>query len=249
MDNLDPKDIEEVKTIIPEKRNSFIIDEGDSDDSDGWLVSYADLMTLLACFFILMTTFANYDKPTFKRVAKQVGEYFKGAELEVEKNQNIELATKISSIGILKEQTEVTAHEDGLEIKFNSGFLFDSGDSNLNELAIEKLRLLSEVIGQKKNTYIIEVHGHTDGVPLSLGRRFKDNWELSSARAAAVVREFVGLGFSPKILNPIGHSNSLPALPELDSNGIEIKENQTKNRRVIIYIRDSSPSEKVGLGL
>ncbi len=248
MDNEEPKDIEEAKSYSPEKRISLVSEDAESDDSEGWLVSYADLMTLLACFFILMTAFANYDQPTFKRVAKEVGQYFKGSALQLEKNQNVELATKVSSIGSLKEKTEVIAHEDGLEIKFNTGFLFDTGESHLTGDAIEMLRLLSEVIGQKKFSYAIDVHGHTDSMPLSAGRRFKDNWELSSARAAAVVREFVRLGFSPKILNPIGHADSFPEKEEFDSNGQVIKENQSKNRRVIIFVRDMIKSEKLGLG-
>ena len=249
MDENQQKDIEQIKSYSPDKRIALVTEDVESDDSESWLISYADLMTLLACFFILMMAFANYDQPTFKRVAKQIGKYFKGAELEIEKNQNKELAMKISSIGPLKEQTQVTAHEDGLEIKFNSGFLFNTGESHLKEDALEKLRLLSEVIGQKKDLYKIEVHGHTDSVPLSFGRRFKDNWELSSARAAAVVREFVRLGFSPKILSPIGHANSFPELPEVDQNGKEIKDNQAKNRRVIIFVREIHQSEKLGLGL
>lgn len=249
MDDRQQKDIEEVKTYTPEKRISLVLDETDGDESESWLISYADLMTLLACFFILMMAFANYDQPTFKRVAKQVGKYFKGSELNIEKNQNEELAKMISSLGPLKAQTEVTSQEDGLEIKFNSGLLFDTGDSKLKPEAIENLRLLGEVIGQKKVAYMIEVHGHTDSVPLSTGKRFKDNWELSSARAAAVVREFIELGFSPKILNSIGHANSLPEYPEFDVNGREIKENQARNRRVIIVVREIKQSEKLGLGL
>jgi chemotaxis protein MotB len=240
---VDIKKVSEVKNI------SFATDDEGSDDGDAWLISYADMMTLVACFFILMMAFANFDQPTFKRVAKHVEKHFKGANLQVEKDENTELAARIQSISQLTEQVKVLAHPDGLEIEFNSGFLFDSGEANIKTKAVELLRLLTEVISSKKNKYFVEVHGHTDSQPLSKVRRFNDNWELSAARAASVVRELIGLGFSPKTLNAIGHADSVPLEVEVDEKGQYIPENMAKNRRVVIFIKDRYEAEKMGLGL
>ena len=55
-------------------------DEGSKAADEGtWLTSYADLMTLVACFFILMVAFANYEDPVFQKRAAEFGKYFKGS--------------------------------------------------------------------------------------------------------------------------------------------------------------------------
>jgi chemotaxis protein MotB len=238
-----------IDKISEPRRNLFPSDEGETEDGEAWLTSYADMMTLVACFFILMMAFANFDQPTFKRVAKEVEKHFKGANLQVEKDENTELVTKINSISQLTDQLQVMVHPEGVEIKFNSGFLFDSGESDLTLNAAELLRLLSEVIGEKKDKYIIEVHGHTDSSPLVKSKRYRDNWELSAARAASVVKEFAALGFSPKILQAIGHADSAPDFPETDKSGQLNFINMSRNRRVVIFVRDIYPSEKLGLGV
>jgi chemotaxis protein MotB len=246
---LEEQDESEVKKASLVKRISFTADDEAPDEGEAWLISYADMMTLVACFFILMMAFANFDQPTFKRVARQVEKHFKGANLQVEPDENTELAAKIQSISQLTEQLEVQVHPDGLEVKFNSGFLFDSGESQLKLGAVELLQLVTEIISVKKSRYFVEVHGHTDSTPLSKTRRYIDNWDLSAARAASVVRELVFMGFSPKVLNAIGHADSVPEAPERDENGQQIPANMAKNRRVILFIRDLYESEKVGLGL
>jgi flagellar motor protein MotB len=76
MDRDEFDNIKDQLTLLTHVQPSQVVIEEDSDDSEGWLISYADMMTLVACFFILMTTFANYDTSTFEVVAKEVKKTF-----------------------------------------------------------------------------------------------------------------------------------------------------------------------------
>jgi chemotaxis protein MotB len=83
--------------------------------------------------------------------------------------------------------------------------------------------------------YFIKVEGYTDDNPIHSGV-FPSNWELSSARAGAILRIFEKLGFEPFRLMAIGFGSSRPAYPNRDSNGKAIAENQSLNRRVVIKV-------------
>ena len=79
------------------------------------------------------------------------------------------------------------------------------------------------------------VEGHTDDNPIS-SPMFPSNWELSSARASSVIREFEKYGFDPSKLTAEGFGSSRPMVPNRDSKGNPLEENQELNRRVIVDI-------------
>jgi chemotaxis protein MotB len=97
--------------------------------------------------------------------------------------------------------------------------------------------ILQEVVGNLKSEeyrdYMITIEGHTDDAPISTVQ-FPSNWELSTARAAAVVRFFVEQGVSAQRLRAAGYADTHPLLPNRDGSGIARPKNQAKNRRVVI---------------
>jgi len=78
----------------------------------------------------------------------------------------------------------------------------------------------------------VEVHGHTDAVPVSgaLARRFPSNWELAAARAAAVVRLLAGEGIDPSRLTAVSHGAHDPVAPN------DTEEGRARNRRIEIRL-------------
>ncbi|MDF1747169.1 MAG: OmpA family protein, partial [Gimesia sp.] len=127
-----------------------------------------------------------------------------------------------------------------VEIKFSDGLvdlqlqdsvLFPSGSAELLESGSNVLKNLLPLL--KEGEYLISVQGHTDSVPIST-TAFPSNWELSGARAAAVVRGLIDLGISESRLELTGLAHTRP----VDDNSTE--QGRRKNRRVNILLHASS---------
>lgn len=124
---------------------------------------------------------------------------------------------------------------DGVRISLRDAILFDSGKDELKPEAAELLAKVAEVVGQSRAREI-RIAGHTDNVPVRANPRFATNWELSAARALAVVhrlvdnhrlppRRLVALGFGEH--RPIGANDTV--------------EGRARNRRVEIFLVPEAP--------
>jgi chemotaxis protein MotB len=244
MDNDSQKDINySEEDLIP--MITSMEDEA-ADEGEAWLMSYADMMTLIACFFILMTAFASFDTRTFSKVGKEVKKHFQGANAQVTEDYMTELISKLEAVTQNKDIIKIKSIDNGIEIKFNSSYLFNSADSSLKSDMQELLDVIVEVINDTKKPFLIEAHGHTDSRPLKSGR-FKNNWELSAARAVSVIKRFELQKFDTKNLIALGYGPSRPEMKDKDKNGKYIKANLAENRRVILLVKE--PSDQVILGL
>ncbi len=209
-----------------------------------WLVSYADLMTLLFGFFVLMYSFAaaknNAGTVSMRAELAQFfgGKYINPLESTGEKFKDAIANASGISEG-LKESLKdlvVKVTPEGLEVTFSSTALFKSGYADLEKDAEQILNAFIKIISDNKEEYSIDVEGYTDAIPMTSGR-FPSNWELSASRATSVIRMFESHGFNPDRLKAIGHGATKPLVPNYDQNGEYIRENLAKNRRVVIYVR------------
>jgi len=121
----------------------------------------------------------------------------------------------------------VTRSKRGVRIEINASVLFTPGGYKLTEESIRALSATSQILAQKN--YTIQVDGYTDNVPIK-NSVFPSNWELSAARAGAVVRLFTQNGIADERLTATGHSANDP----VQSN--ETAEGRAKNRRVTVGI-------------
>lgn len=131
-----------------------------------------------------------------------------------------------------QQEIEVVNMEDKLKVIFIDKILFNSGSSNINNSG-EKLlsRMAGFLRDNKKQNILIE--GHTDNVPLKarLKKRFASNWELSTARAAAIACFFQKKGgMDPKRLSACGYSCYRPVAPNNTEKG------RRQNRRIEIIL-------------
>ena len=95
--------------------------------------------------------------------------------------------------------------------------------------------MLQEIAGTipPEIDWVIRVDGHTDSIPLSGTGRYRDNWELSQARALAVVRYMIDdLGFPADRLAPTGFADTRPIAPE------DTAENRARNRRIELKLTE-----------
>ncbi|MGR9054028.1 MAG: OmpA family protein, partial [Gammaproteobacteria bacterium] len=128
---------------------------------------------------------------------------------------------------IERDLVAVKKHDFWIELEMNSELLFASGEADLSVKALPVLRKVSEIVRRMPNT--INVEGHTDNIPINT-LKFPSNWELSSARATSVVREFVNNGIDPARLAAVGYGEFHPIA---DNNSVQ---GRFQNRRVVIVL-------------
>ncbi len=133
---------------------------------------------------------------------------------------------------IAAKNIEVVETDNQLKMILVDKILFESGSVDISEQGKSLLLIIAKSIEDSKSQNVI-VEGHTDNQPLSpkLRKRFPSNWELSTARAAAVVRFLHHSGhLSPSMLTVQGHS----FYRALASNDTE--EGRRQNRRIEIIL-------------
>lgn len=224
----------------------------ESGDGSNWLLSYADMMTLVCCFFILMMALANYDPVGFSQKAREIAKHFNKDKYKTSETQLTTLREEVSSHPNLKRVTKISVHDNYLAITFSGTALFKENQSQLTPEMTRTLDALIDLIKTKDSHYKILVEGHSSNLPVSPRSKFKSKWALSSARAASVVERFEYFGFNLDNLVAIGYGSSRPSLPNQDKFGDDIKENILLNNRVIIKVLenlDKSKSVKLGLGV
>jgi chemotaxis protein MotB len=243
-----------VNKIIPSKSAALYPGGTRDDASDSiWLTSYADLMTLIACFFILLVAFANFDPQSFSRRAQEMAKHFSGDKTVIDDSEPLtQLMDKLKDDPSFRDKAQVKMEMDGLVISFSSTALFEAGEANLKPKIRDALDILIDLIHEKMPQARVLIEGHTDDSPLVNSSKYISNWELSGARAARVVERFEEFGFDPKNLVALGYGSHRPVKPNYDDEGAPLHQNMKENRRVVIKVM-KNPSlmkrEKMGLGV
>ena len=204
------------------------------EGGEDWLVTYADAITLLMAFFVLLYTVSEPNQHKFETKMGGVFEQFSGEKTAMPlQDLREQVSTMISETG---ESTEAKTTDRGISFEFKSGKMFAPGSAQILESGIALLdRVAQMVTFMGYDDYSVDVQGHTDDVPINT-TQFPSNWELSAARAAAVVRFLVSRGVEPERLVAVGYGDTKPKAPNRDEAGQPIPENQEQNRRVEIEI-------------
>jgi chemotaxis protein MotB len=224
-----------------------------------WMVTFADLMSLLFALFVLLVSFANFDEVKFELNAGPMREAFNVAGNEkVEVNlgstsillgkpqpiidrvaQRKELVLRRLSVGLLdevaKKMVEIEESDKGVLIRFPNATAFGSGGAELSNNAYQALDKVIDTLRTGKEK--IYISGHTDDVPISTDR-YRSNWDLSSARAASVVHYFLDQQIPKGRITAQGLADSRPLAVN------DTAENRAKNRRVEIFVeivKDEKP--------
>lgn len=208
------------------------------DEEEGaplWMITYADMVTLLLTFFILYYSIASMNMQKFKEAI--IGEEQASIGLlelldSAEIKESIQNLTGLKSNDILKDIQEV-ADETELDVETNDAkvvvrvpgaSLFKPGQADLQLSARPVLDEVIRVVN-KYPDYKIHIQGHTDDEPIST-ERFPTNWELSAARATAVLRYFFDKGAEPERMTATGYADTFPLATNDTVPG------RAKNRRV-----------------
>ncbi|ASD65030.1 OmpA/MotB family protein [Bdellovibrio bacteriovorus] len=208
-------------------------------DESNWLVSYADMMTLLFGFFVLMYSMSRFDSNKFDLVSKEIAKYFGG---NVSQSSLMIVEQKI--VNILKGSGEMQGVEisrgndpNTLALKFDGSVLFESGAVDLKPAAAPTLNKVVAAIKSVKGVEKISIEGHTDNDPfVASDGPIRSNWELSALRASSVLRYFEERYVDSKIMSATGYGQTRPLKPNQDEKGADIAANKAENRRVIVTL-------------
>ncbi len=221
-------------------------DDIPQDNPDRWLLTYADLITLLLAFFIVMYSMSQIDAKRFDNVSKALKGILKGGPSILKHLDESEFTghglLKIGDLNMLQAKlytdinkvgrdgeivTEV--NERGLTIHIMESAMFDEGQAELKNRARELLDIVARDIINMPNH--VRVEGHTDNRPIAT-MAFPSNWELSTTRATSIVRYLIDQhNYPAEKISATGFASYRPYVPNTTI------ENRARNRRVDIVVQ------------
>ncbi|MBS3803703.1 MAG: flagellar motor protein MotD [Oleiphilaceae bacterium] len=242
-------------------------------NKERWLISYADFITLLFAFFVVMYSVSSVNEGKYKVLSHTltgvfnapprsvipiaVGEYdpkavrnvgedvIPPAVTEAPRNANADIEARSEALTSIADRLALEFDElinegvvtletsdEWIELSLRNNLLFSSGEAEPKFEAFAIIEKIAEVLGGHDNA--VRVEGFTDNLPIRTGQ-FPSNWELSTARAAAVIRVLNAEGIDPQRLAAVGYGEFQPVARNDTPAG------RNRNRRVVLLIsRDAS---------
>jgi chemotaxis protein MotB len=229
--------------------------EEEHENHERWLLTYADLITLLLALFMMLYAMSVLDLRKYQAFQEaftqglgghktQANEIAKenqaspapasSAQAEAKKSLDQEdlkalkkrLEKLLKQAG-LQDEVQLQLEARGLVMNVISGVLFDSAEATLTHQGEELLKSLETVFASFGNQLVVE--GHTDPRPIS-SAVFPSNWELSTARATAVLRGLLADGIHDTRLSAAGYADTRPRASNATEAGM------ARNRRVDIVV-------------
>lgn len=191
-----------------------------SSPSVPWAITFADMILLLLCFFVMLS--AVTPKATAVQAPAPVTLQPKAAT-DAATLLRQQFMTQIEQGWLVVDQADST-----LRLRFGTADAFDLGSDHLTPLTLDLIDTLANAL--RDGGARVVVAGHTDDLPIST-ERFRDNWDLSTARAVSVIRELVNQrGVDPARLEAKGYADTRPLAPNTSA------ANRALNRRIEIEI-------------
>jgi len=232
-----------------------------------WLAAFGDLMSLLLCFFVLLLSMSSMDA---KKISEAIGSLSGamsvlegGTKTEISKqriqestpietkDETSEAVNKVSQALIDANEMMEKGHgptisleeaQEGFVIELPASLLFKSGSATIeNDDALLFLKRIALIIGELPNNFTVSVQGHTDDQGPGKNSAFRDNWELSSARAISVLQELILDGVEPTRVSAAGFAQYKPLATNATKSGRE------KNRRVELHFYGKETEDKTKL--
>ena len=249
------------------------IEEDDLHNKERWLISYADFITLLFAFFVVMYSVSSVNEGKYKVLSETLTGVFNAPQrsfqpievgdrppvavpgsqndviqppvTEAPQNPDMSEQGRTDALRSMADQlalefdelinqgvVTVESNEQWLELSLRNSLLFSSGDAEPHYDAFEVVESIASVLVDRDNA--VRVEGFTDDQPIRTNA-FPSNWELSTARAAALVRMLTMEGVEAERLAAIGYGQYQPVARN------DTEEGRRRNRRVVLLIsRDAS---------
>lgn len=231
------------------------------ENAERWLLTYADMITLLMAFFIMMFAMSQVDKGKFIAMAASVRQQLGAVVLPSAPEGKINLDPSQGGQGAgiadgsaallarmvqreiegTPEAKTVTVEDapDGTIVRVQTNqLMFPSGQASISPAMAALLSRIAKALARMPNS--VHVEGHTCDLPVH-NSEFADNWELSAARATNVVLHFIRTcSLPPDRFVASGMADTHPLLPNT------CEENRRCNRRIDIVLEKGTPDRRQG---
>lgn len=232
-------------------------DHEEHENHERWLVSYADFITLLFAFFVVMYAISSVNEGKYKVLSNTLQNVFEsaptskkpipviteggtpvdvmsrdsvsGSDVEVLRQIRDRMTTELADY-VARDQVGIRDYGDWIEIDVKSQLLFNSGSAVIEPSALNVMSRVSDVLKDYKAP--VQIEGHTDNVPI-INSVYASNWELSAARAVSVLRLFTEQGVDASRMAAVGYAEFQPVSDN------ETEEGRGRNRRVVIVVSKS----------
>jgi len=214
-----------------------------------WMATFADMVTLLLCFFVLLLSFTNQDVTNFRIMMGSVQEALgvqeddpsalaaPYAETNFQERRSVRENREIVELGArlkkfirakdLSSMARVSSDKSGVMLRFDNSVMFAKGAAQLSDGAKQAMTVVIE--GMESKDFNLIIRGHTDGEKPE-SKLFTSNWELSAARAAACLRFVLEhSNIQAKRMKAVGYASAKPILPSTT------EANKKVNRRVEFF--------------
>ncbi len=220
--------------------------EGDPINLDRWLVSYADFITLLFTFFVMMYAVSSLNEGKYRTISQAIVATFRHRapreRLHVLFSPNHSqsgLATSKTSVVLTRALENLTRTAPSpkdmsvvegsrhLRVRIQAGFLFREGRAHLRKKSRPVLAAIARLLADGGLPFRVE--GHTDSLPVH--GRYRNNWALSGARAVNVLSFLLSaVPIDPRKTSTVAFGSSRPLVPN------DTSDHRRQNRRVEIVI-------------
>lgn len=232
--------------------------EEEHENHERWLVSYADFITLLFAFFVVMYSISSINEGKYKVLSDSLTGVFNQPDraikpIPIGEERPRTTTPEVSQVDeprpsetpsdplqdiaqgmrdafgemIMSDEMTVRGNELWVEIELNSSLLFPSGDAIPTDRAFTIIEKIAKILAPYENP--VHIEGFTDNLPINTPQ-FPSNWELSTARAASIVRMLAMDGVNPGRLAAVGYGEFQPLADNATAEG------RTRNRRVVLVI-------------
>ncbi len=218
-------------------------------DVENFYISFSDMMSLLLILFVYLFSISELEPIQYAQGAESIREQFTSEKqtgvldalnIEIEKlrQMKLEIDGLILKFGLGHiVRVEYTNYQ--LELNLGESVLFELGKADLKPEALKIMGEIGKLLAISGSKIIVE--GHTDNLPIH-SKEFPSNWELSSARAASVVRFMESAGLSSDRFTVMGKADQAPLVPNVTP------ENRAQNRRVTVILRPDMEKIRVRTG-
>lgn len=217
--------------MIPKRHRSM-----QEETTDSWLMSYADMITLLMCFFIIFVSVSEPKREKFTQITKGIMDKF-GVVNTVTPFAGVynDLQFTVESNKVFRD-VAVKQTDKNLEIEIAGNRFFTRNSAEIDEKMLDVLKEMAKSLKSVDYLdYKMMVESHTSDLPPG-NPLYPTNWELSTGRAAKIVRFLAENGLPADRMQAVGYADTRPDVPNHDLKGNPIPENQEKNERVIIKL-------------
>ncbi len=210
------------------------------ENHDRWLVSYADFITLLFAFFVVLYATSNANEEKLKKLEESLRNSLslpqpKAAGVGSGMGQDWSFDAVFDSLmgnrvhnPLESKNLSQTKTERGTKITMVASTYFNTADAKLKKTSIESLKQLAEILKETPGNIIVE--GHTDDLPIK-NEEYLSNWDLSSIRASRVARYLMVYGNIPASrISVRGYADQKPLVPN------DSEAHRATNRRIEVWV-------------